>query len=89
MVGIRAWPTWAIAVGLVSSHAIRRAPDTHVLHEERSQHSRLSLRGRLHQDTPLLIKISLRQSNMDQAESWLNDIASPESPNFGKVSFES
>ncbi|CAA9963433.1 Protease s8 tripeptidyl peptidase protein [Pyrenophora teres f. maculata] len=80
----KAWPSWIIAIGHVSGHVIRRAPDTHVLHEERTQHPSLNMRDRLHQETPLLVKIALKQSNMDQAESWLHDVASPESPNFGK-----
>lgn len=87
MARFKAWLTWIVAVGHVYSHAIRRAPSTHVLHEKRGEHSRLSMRDRLRQETPLLIKIALKQPNMDQAESWLHDVASPKSPNFGKVSF--
>ncbi|KAF2207271.1 hypothetical protein CERZMDRAFT_71657 [Cercospora zeae-maydis SCOH1-5] len=30
------------------------------------------------------MKVALKQSNLDQAEAWLNDVASPDSPNFGK-----
>jgi tripeptidyl-peptidase-1 len=86
MVQFKAWPVWIAAVGHVSSHAIRRVPATHVIHEERSAHSRLNRRDKLDHETPLLVKITLKQPNMDRAESWLYDIASPESPNFGKVS---
>ncbi|KAF5848476.1 hypothetical protein GGP41_005820 [Bipolaris sorokiniana] len=63
---------------------VRRAPHDHVLHEECDEHLDLSKRDRLHQDTPILVKIALQKSNLSWAELWLNEVASPQFQNFGR-----
>lgn len=58
---------------------------TYVLHEKRSgephawdKHSRTA------KDHVLPVRIGLKQQNLDLAEEYINDVAHPDSPNYGK-----
>ncbi|KJY01352.1 protease s8 tripeptidyl peptidase like protein [Zymoseptoria brevis] len=63
----------------------RSISGSHVLHEERDAgRSQLTKRDRLHSETPLVMKIALKQQNMHQADHWLKEISAPTSPNFAK-----
>ncbi|SMR45838.1 unnamed protein product [Zymoseptoria tritici ST99CH_3D1] len=79
-------PFWAAACSLAPAlvHG-RLISGSHVLHEERDvERSSLAKRDRLHPETPLVMKIALKQQNMHQAEDWLKEISAPTSPNFAK-----
>lgn len=57
----------------------------HVLHEEVSPlQGAWSKSHRLHQDAKLPVRIGLTQQNLHRAEEFINDVAHPASPNYGK-----
>lgn len=81
--GVLAALAVADAKPLSSNHRPRASP--HILHEEASP-----LQGvwskfyRLHQDATLPVRIGLTQQNLHRAEEFINDVAHPASPNYGK-----
>lgn len=73
----------AQAKPLSSRHGPRA--NVHVLHEEQSPHQGMWEKiYRLRQDAKLPVRIGLTQQNLHRAEEFINDVAHPNSPNFGK-----
>lgn len=68
----------------LSSHHGPRA-NAHVVHEERpALQSTWEKIYRLGQDATLPVRIGLTQQNLHRANEFINDVAHPNSPNFGK-----
>lgn len=73
----------AEAKPLSSRHGPRA--NVHVLHEQQSPHQGTWEKiYRLRQDAQLPVRIGLTQQNLHRAEEFINDVAHPNSPNFGK-----
>lgn len=73
----------ADAKPLSSHHRPRSSP--HVVHEEvPSFQGTWSKSHRLHKEATLPVRIGLTQQNLHQAEDFINDVAHPDSPNYGK-----
>ncbi|KAJ4419936.1 hypothetical protein N0V82_004650 [Gnomoniopsis sp. IMI 355080] len=67
------------------SSQLRPRARSHVLHEEVSPlQGTWAKSHRLHQDATLPVRIGLTQQNLHRAEEFINDVAHPASPNFGK-----
>lgn len=66
-----------------SHHGPRSSP--HILHEEVPPHQdNWSKSHRLDQNAVLPVRIGLTQQNLHRAEDFINDVAHPDSPNYGK-----
>ncbi|TFK80778.1 subtilisin-like protein [Polyporus arcularius HHB13444] len=71
--------------GLATFASAARAPVTRVLHESRrSLPAGWSVVRRAELDTILPLNIGLVQSNLDNLDAYLMDVAHPESPNYSK-----
>ncbi|KAL1882045.1 hypothetical protein VTK73DRAFT_2759 [Phialemonium thermophilum] len=69
---------------VADSKPLRRATG-HVLHEERSLVQRSWTKSkRLRPAAVLPVRIGLAQRNLDRAEEFVNNVAHPDSPNYGK-----
>ena len=61
------------------------APSSHVVHEARDRiHPRWTKLDRVASHMKLPMRIGLKQSNLDRADDFLEDISDPYSPNYGK-----
>lgn len=57
---------------------------SHVVHEERVASHRWTKAHRLHRRGMLPVRVGLAQQNLDRAEEFVNAVAHPESPDYGK-----
>lgn len=69
------------------------APTTsskHVLHERRDgrPHNSWQKRSRADVEHVMPIRIALRERNIENAETYIYDVADPRSPNFGEIDFK-
>jgi len=65
--------------------AISAAATSHSIHERRElAHPHWFKQTRLSSDHILPISIALKQQNLDRADELVNDVAHPDSPNYGK-----
>ncbi|KAG5646730.1 hypothetical protein DXG03_002412 [Asterophora parasitica] len=55
-----------------------------IVHEKRASHPNLSLTRRLEPDTPLPLRIALKQQNLDRLSDLLQEVSDPQSPSYGQ-----
>lgn len=78
----------ATAALLLTCSAVPTTPSSskHVLHEKREgQPHAWHKRQRALSDHVMPIRLALRERNLENAERYINDVADPRSPNFGKM----
>lgn len=64
---------------------LRQRTSRHVVHEQvPPSMSAWGKSHRLHQTATLPVRVGLTQQNLHRAEEFINDVAHPESPNYGK-----
>lgn len=81
--GLAALAVAADAKPLSGHHRPRSSP--HVVHEEVPPYQGTwSKSHRLHKEATLPVRIGLTQQNLHRAEDFINDVAHPDSPNYGK-----
>lgn len=82
--------TAAVTAALVlTCSAVPTTSSKHVLHEKRDgQPHAWHKRHRAIADQVIPIRIALRERNLENAERYINDVADPRSPNFGKTTAE-
>lgn len=76
-------------LGILAALAVAveaRPPKTsHVVHEKRSASPQRWVKvHRVHRRATLPVRIGLAQPNLDRAEEFVNTVAHPESPDYGK-----
>lgn len=84
---MRLWITGTLAALALTGTAVPTlSTSKHVLHEKRdgSPHA-WQKRHRAVSDYVMPIRIALRERNIENAGSYIYDVADPSSPNFGKV----
>jgi tripeptidyl-peptidase-1 len=74
----------ALAVAVTAS-PISTTTTRHVVHERRSEPPpRWSRHTRLHPAATIPVRIGLAQQNLHRAEEFINQVAHPDSPDYGK-----
>ncbi|KAL1966448.1 hypothetical protein VTN77DRAFT_4590 [Rasamsonia byssochlamydoides] len=72
-------------VGLAAFCTAAPAPAFHVVHEKRdSTPSRWLNLGRVKPESNHVVRVGLKQRNLDKAHDYLMDVSHPDSPNYGK-----
>ncbi|KAJ4422716.1 hypothetical protein N0V82_002613 [Gnomoniopsis sp. IMI 355080] len=75
----------ATAALVLTCSAVPTTSSRHVLHEKRDGRPHAwHKRHRAIADQVMPIRIALRERNLENAEQYINDVADPRSPNFGK-----
>lgn len=75
----------ALLVGLAALSTAASAPASHVVHEKRdSTPSRWVNLGRVQPNSKHIMRVGLKQNNIDKAYEYLMDVSHPSSPNYGK-----
>ncbi|KAF3797037.1 Aorsin [Colletotrichum gloeosporioides] len=73
-----------VLAAVTSANPVTRS-HRHVVHEERHPARREWVKNhRLHTMARLPVRIGLAQSNLHRANEFMNDVAHPDSPNYGK-----
>ncbi|TDZ38617.1 Aorsin [Colletotrichum spinosum] len=71
-------------VAVTTANPVTRS-QKHVVHEEKNPARREWVKNhRLHSMARLPVRIGLAQSNLDRANEFMNSVAHPDSPNYGK-----
>lgn len=78
-------PTWAVVAALVFTTASNCHPTSNkVVHERRDTvHAEWTKIARANPDTPLTLRIGLKQSNLERAEEFMDSVAHPRSEQYG------
>lgn len=80
--------SFLLAAGLtcLATAAPSASYDTHVLHEKRDGDPAAWKRhARAFKEQALPIRIGLKQRNLEHANRFVEDVADPESPNYGII----
>lgn len=78
----------AVAAALALAGSAAPTSGRYNIHEKRDgQPHAWQKRHRAVADQVLPIRIALKQRNLENAESYIYDVADPNSPNFGKPKF--
>ena len=85
MVSTRVASTFVAAVAFaITAHAFP-SPPTKVTHEKRETvHGQWTKVGRAATDTPLILRIGLKQQNLERAEEFIHAISNPRSETYGQ-----
>lgn len=76
----------AALAGLVAAIPPQSAHGHFVVHERRAaQPEGWTRQDRASKDTVLPVRIGLKQNNLHRLDEYIDDIANPDSPNFGKA----